>query len=255
MKHLLNETFSYPDGALTNVAPLNWFYHSGSGGSANTLNVVAGRAFINQGDLVGGRDDYNSPLSSTFNPTTDNTSVLYSSFTVNFSALPVNAGTSVNGSYFAHFKSSAPNEFYGRIGASLVGAAPGNFRIAIANEAGFSSTSPTYYPMDLSLNTTYRIVSRLSLATDTATLWINPVLESDLSVTATDAITYAAGSINSYALRQGTSGNSPNTGANGALYIDDLVVGTAFVDVVPEPSALALAGVGALILAGYRRRN
>lgn len=256
---LLNETFSYTDGALTNVAPSNWFYHSGNGGAANTLKAVGGQAFINQGDITTGRDDYNTPLSSGFNPITDNTSKIYTSFEVTFTALPFNGGTWTNGSYFAHLKSSTANEFYARIGASTNGAAAGTFRLAIGNESAWgATTAPTYLPTDLSLNTTYRVVSLLDLSTDKATLWVNPILESDPNVTAADAITYGlsggTNSINAYALRQGTSGSGANQGGPGAIYIDNLTVGTSFIEVVPEPSALALGGLGALILAGYRRR-
>jgi len=245
---LLNETFTYPDGDLKLQAGSPWVSH---GGGSTPLNVVSGQAFLDQNDATSGRDDYNAPLSSTFNPTTDNTSVLYSSFTANFAALPFLSGTAVNGSYFAHFKSSASSEFYARIGASTTGAAPGTFRLSIANESG----TPVFLAQDLSLNTTYTVVTRLDLATDRATLWVNPILESDPSITdVAGAITYAAGSINAYALRQGTTGSSGNIGAPGDILIDNLVVGTSFVDVVPEPSALALGGLGALILAGYRRR-
>jgi hypothetical protein len=67
------------------------------------------------------------------------------------------------------------------------------------------------------------------------------------------------GRIEAAALRQGTSGTSPNDGAPGALVIDNLIIGTSFtesVTVVPEPSTWALLGLGAtgLLLAARRRR-
>lgn len=234
----LTESFDYPDGALTNVSSL-WSWHSGSGGAANTLNVVGGRAFINQDDAASGHDDYNRLLTTSFDPLTDNTTTLFAAFTVNFAALPFNGGTSVNGSYFAHFKTSSGSEFYSRIGATTTGAAPGLFRIGIGNEAG----TPVFLPTDLSLNTTYLVVARLDLGTDNSTLWINPLSLGDPSVTATDTIGYA-GLINSFALRQGTTGTSPNIGAPGDIYLDDLRVGGSFASVIPEPSAFALLALG-----------
>lgn len=250
---LFQETFSYPDGALTNVAAGTWSWHSGSGGLL-TLNVVGGRAFIDQNDTSTGRDDYNRLLGAAFDPATDNTTRLYAAFTVNFSSLPLNTGTAVDGSYFAHFKSSAANEFYSRIGASTNGAVAGAFRLAIANEAGFSSAAPTYFGQDLSLNTDYLVVARLDLATDQSTLWLNPLAESDPSVTATDTIGYAAGQINAFALRQGTSGS---TGAPGDIFLDDLRVGTSFESViaVPEPSTYALLALGLTAFCFLRRRK
>lgn len=250
-QQLFYEPFSYLDGALTNVAAGTWNWHSGSGG-ALTLNVVSGQAFIDQGDTSSGRDDYNRLLGTTFDPATDNTTKLYAGFSVRFTALPVNAGTSINGSYFAHFKSSAPNEFYSRIGASA-GVTANTLRVAVGNESGFSSAAPTYFAQDLNLNTTYLVVARLDLATDQTTLWIDPLSESSTSVTATDGITYSVGAINAYALRQGTSGSSPNFGAPGDLYIDSLRVGTSFASVIPEPSSIALLVLGGLLL--LRRRQ
>lgn len=247
---LLNETFNYPDGDLKLAPGSTWVSH---GGGSTPLNVVGGQAFIDQNDATSGRDDYNAPLSAAFNPLTDNTSVLYTSFTVNFAALPFLSGTAVNGSYFAHLKSSAASEFYARIGASTAGAAGGMFRLSIANESG----TPVFLAQDLSLNTTYTVVTRLDLSTDLATLWVNPNLETDASVTDTaGAISYAAGTISAYALRQGTTGSSGNIGAPGDIYIDNLVVATSFAEVVPEPSAAALgllAAAGVIARRTFRR--
>ena len=241
---LLSESFSYADGDIVPVSSPLWNYHSGGGTPATALNVVSGQAFINQNDNTGSMGDANRLLSSVLNPTNDNTTVVYSSFSVNFTALPFNTGTNISGSYFAHFRANSGSEFYSRIGATTVGAAPGSFRINVGNEAGFSSANPISFPMDLSLNTTYTVVTRLSFATDQTTLWINPVLESDPSATAVDGITYA-GQITGYALRQGTSGGGANIGAPGEMYLDNLIVATSFSEVVPEPTSLALVAIGA----------
>lgn len=251
---LLSDTFTYANGDLTNVSAGAWSYHSigiTPTYPASALQVVSGQAFINQNDGGSGMGDANRLLSATFDPATDNTSVIYSCFTVNFAALPFLSGTAANGSYFAHFRTSAGSEFYGRVGASTTGAAPGSFRLSIQNEGG----APVFLAQDLSLNTTYHLVTRLSLATDQATLWVNPTLESDPSVTGTDVIGYS-GLINSYALRQGTTGTSPNIGAPGDIYLDNLKVVTSFAECVPEPGSAAMLLVGAVAaLCMKRRRN
>lgn len=241
---LLTENFNYSDGAINTVSGGLWVSH---GGGTTPLNVVSGKALINQGDTTGGRDDYNRALSSTFDPSSDNTSVIYSGFIANWSVLP-SLGTQ-DGSYFAHFKSSAASEFYGRINATLAGAASGFFRVGITTETT-SAANTQEVPLDLSLNTDYLIVTKLDLSTDRVTLWINPTSEASSNVVSIDAPTYAAGSINAYALRQGTSGTG---GYPGVLTVDGLKVATTFAEVVPEPASLGLlAGAGVLAL---RRRR
>jgi hypothetical protein len=235
----LNETFSYADGPLTNVSGQAWAIHSGT----IDLNVVSGAAFIHQNDVAANREDVNRLLNTTFDATTDNTSKIYGSFSINYSSLPITGNS--DGSYFAHLKSSAAGEFYARIGANTVGAAAGTFRLAVANEGGYATglSTPVEYTVDLSLNTTYQVVFRYDLATDQTTLWVNPTDESSFSVTALDAVSYAAGTINAYALRQGTTG----TGAPGDLALDNLIIGGTFADVttvVPEPSTYAFVGMG-----------
>ncbi len=240
---LLNETFTYSDGDLTNVSAGAWGYHSGAIDVTNDLSVVSGRAYINQNDGAQNHRDYNRLLSSTFDPAVDNSSAIYTRFTVNFAALPFNSGTSTAGSYFAHLKSSASGEFYGRIGANSEGAAPGTFRIGITSESWANGAGTVEFAQDLNLNIDYVVVMKYDLLTDRATLWINPLSEASASVVSADAPTYFAGGvINSFALRQGTSNS---TGAPGDLFIDDLIIGTSFAEVVPEPTSLCLVAIGA----------
>ena len=251
---LLTEDFSYADGSLLTLSGNAWRNHSGT----TPLTVLGGQAVIDQGTTATGKEDLNRLLSTSFDPAVDNTTAIYGSFSVNFSALPAAPGTSTYGSYFFHLKSSAANEFYGRIGANTEGAAPGTFRIAVANES-WNTANTVEFPLDLALNTTYTVAFKFDLATDKTTLWIDPTSEASLSISAADNVTYAVGRIEAAALRQGTSGTSPNDGAPGALLVDNLIIGTSFtesVTIVPEPSTWALLGLGAtgLLLAARRRR-
>ncbi len=256
---LMWEDFDYPNGQLSQVATNIWVTHSGG---TRPLNVSSAAAVINQADMSGGGEDVTRLLSASFDPSTDNTTKLYAAFLVNFSSLPVNTGTYTAGSYFAHFRSDVLNEYYARVGANLEGAAPGMFRLAIANET-WTSAASVEYPLDLALGQTYEVVVRLDLATDQTTLWVTPytvggtpLTEADPGVTATDAFTYS-GLINAFALRQGTSGLSPNMGAPGLFTLDHLRVATTFdeLQVIPEPSPAALLALGGLAWLAWRRRT
>lgn len=253
---LMHEQFKY-DGDITKNSSGNWLWHSGNG-EPIYANHFIGRVGLGQDDNTPGGQDAHRVFSTTgFAPQTDNSTRLYAGFLVKFVTLPFTSGTNSGGSYFAHFMSSGTTEFYTRIGANQEGADSESLRIAIANENWDSATS-IEHPFELKVGLDYLVVVRLDLATDQSTLWVNPQNESSPSVTATDAFSFpATGVIDSFALRQGTSGTSGHVGASGGLSIGDLKIGTTFdsvVSTVPEPSAIWIAGVGVL-LASYRRRQ
>ncbi|MHB8524324.1 MAG: hypothetical protein ACYDH9_26690 [Limisphaerales bacterium] len=240
---ILNDAFSYPDGPLVGGSGSPWVHHSGS--VTGEVNVASGCVFLSQKR----GEDVNAALAgapySVTNPAT-----LYARFTVNFTALPTKAGT-----YFAHFK-DASTGFRARLFAGTNNAAPGCLRLSIANAA----TDPTLaapVPTDLSLNTDYAVVIRYEVATGSSALWLNPGSEADPAVLASDAAT--TNSVTSFAFRQSLSSGS----GMGELSVDNLLVGTAFADVVPQMSpptqcsltAAWLGGALQLTLAGEAGRT
>jgi hypothetical protein len=200
---VLNEPFSYEDGSLITVSSGLWATTSGTAGQ---VDVVSGKVNLSQTET----EDVNAPISG--GPYSSG--ILYASFVVNFSTLPIGSGA-----YFAHFKDATTSGFRGRVWAETTGAAPGQFRLAIAN-----SGSPVAIEKDLSLNTDYLIVMRYDTALAATTLWINPGSESSTGDRADAADSIGALAISTFGLRQSNS--------EGIMTLDDLKVGTAFTDVV-----------------------
>ncbi|MBI4326698.1 MAG: hypothetical protein HY674_15755 [Chloroflexi bacterium] len=249
----LTDSFSYANGPLVGAAGSSWTAHSS--GSV-LLSVNEGRAFIDQANTAGSKEDISALLQSAGSPVTfgpdgnanDSDNFLYSAFTVNFSAPPNNTV----GSYFAHLKDSSTG-FGGRVWASTLNAAEGAFRIGIANSSTGGAGSGQI-ANDLSLGITYEIVTRYNVDTAFNTIWLNPTDENSPGVTAADSVTVRT--IAAFALRQGTTSATPTAGAPGSLFLDDLRVGRTFADVtvVPEPHHLALAAaLGLLVFSAYRR--
>ena len=203
---ILADSFSYADGSITTNSAFFWTNNSG----------VAGDALVQGGKLLlsGSRfEDLKAGLTNApYYPS--NSPPLYAGMTVNFSALPTST-------YFTHFTDTG-NSFKARVFATLSNAAPGMFRIGIANAAAtlIASNNPPF-PVDLYLGVPYRLIYRYNPGTGLSSLWINATNEAGMSVTATDAA--STGTITNFSFRQ-------NTGI-GALTVDDLLVGTAF-DVV-----------------------
>ena len=119
--------------------------------------------------------------------------------------------------YFAHFLGNGNNR--GRLFILTNGAAPGAFRLGIASA---SATASITNLTDLSTNTDHRVVIRYVLNPASTTLWLNPSAETDSSVSATDSATAIA--MTAFAFRQTTG--------EGNLFVDDLVVGSTFSDLI-----------------------
>ena len=228
---LFSDNFNtYADGSLTTVSGGIWANHSGT---ALQVDVLSGAVNLTATES----EDVNALISG--GPYTSG--LLYYSLTVNFSVLPAGAG-----GYFANFK-DATTRFRARLFATIVGATPGFYRLAINN--GSTPISATF-GTDLSLGSTYQAVLRYDAGAVATTLWVDPTLETDPSVTATDGVTGIG--VSAIALRQSTATGS----GMGTLTADNVLVATSFAEVVPEPSSIMLVSLGGLLgLFRLRRKH
>lgn len=203
---LNSDDFNRPDGPLVDGTG-RWITHSGLFQQTQIINQQLSLTQTNS-------EDSNTELLG-FPIGTNDGSVVYSSFTVNFSQLPSQSGT-----YFAHLKDDNI-AFRARVFASTTNAALGFFRIGIANSSDGTALSGQV-PIDLATNTTYTVVSRYNVGTGQSTIWINPTSEASGGVSATDNSTPVL--IQAFAFRQSSG--------IGSLSVDNLKVGGTFADVV-----------------------
>jgi hypothetical protein len=138
--------------------------------------------------------------------------VLYAAFKAKFLSLP---GSKPG--CFASFVSGST--LRGRIYAGTSNAAPGCFRLYVANGTDTNSI----LPFDLQTNVTCTLVTRYALDGPSTTLWLNPSTESDAGTVAADVVSVS--SVASYGFRE-----DADVGAT--LLVDDLRVGLWFSDVI-----------------------
>lgn len=228
---LFSDDFSTdPDGPLY-TSSFVWGHASTGFGTGNEMQVSNGVVIVNN-SLT--EDVMASLAGQPYAATTG--VVLYCSFTLSQSALP-----SSSGSYFMHYRDSAAGStFKGKVFASTVNAASGKFRLGVANSANVV-TAESQFPLDLSLNTTYTVLTRYNIGTGETRLWVNPNSETDPSVGATDAASPSI--IGAIALRE-EAGSAP-----GIENLDDIKIGTSYTDVltvtnVVVPPTLSVSLVG-----------
>jgi endonuclease/exonuclease/phosphatase family metal-dependent hydrolase len=216
---ILSDNFDYPDGALVTQTGSPWTTSSGITGQ---VAVVSGRVFLSKTNT----EDVQAHLSGQPYGSTAG-AILYASFTLNCATLPSSAGD-----YFADFKNDATT-FRGRIFVQTSGAGPGAYRLGVANGSG---TVSAIYNSDLQPGINYTVVIRLGVSNAVSTLWINPSAETNAGVTAIDSISGA--SITAFGFREGGS-------AMGNLFVDNLLVGTTFSDVVTNAPMLTSPSITA----------
>lgn len=215
---ILQDNFdSYATGPLptNNPAVSPWNGHSGNP-VTGPINVVADASVSAPNALQINRSmaqDVNATLTNAPYLSSGSDS-LYYKFTLRMSSTDMPTA----GTYFAHFKDTGTSNFRARTWVSTTGAASGFYRVGIANASG----TAVYLATDLAPDTTYVIVVRYVLSTGIATLWLNPASESDTGLNGTDTITLM--DVSTMAFRQASG--------EGTLNVDDLVVGTAFNDVL-----------------------
>lgn len=234
---LFSDDFNYSDGALTTVSGGVWANHSGTLGQ---VDVQSGLVNLTSAES----EDVNALISG--GPYLSG--MLYFSLNVNFSVLPA-----VGGGYFAHFKDATASGFRARLFATTTGATAGSFRLGVNNGSNLPLTGTL--PSDLSLGSTYQVVVRYDASSpaNATTVWVNPLLETDPSASATDVVVGLG--ITSIGLRQSTIA----AGGMGTLTVDNVRVATTFgevIAVVPEPTSAMLLSLGALVgLFRLRRKH
>ena len=232
------ESFNYVNGPIiatgTNLdGSTNWVRHSGS---ANPSDAVVSNHRLQVATTsppapnpLSRQDDVNRPFATVpDSPYTNAQQLIYASFTLNCTNLPLAAGA-----YFAHFKDTTTSNFAARVFA-MTGtpgsggyptnftALPGTYRLGIA--AAGNAPNQTF-PVDLALNTDYQVVVGYDPVTlKVAMLWVDPLSSADTSVTTGDTVPGAVQSaiMSSYAFRQATSSG------NGFFTISNLAVATTF---------------------------
>ena len=241
---LFSEAFNYDPGVLGgNVNPGNsTAWSAGNSG----LTIVAGNlTYAGLADQGGNELQIaNGSAGTIFNTFANQTSgQVYYSFLFN----PTAADSANN--YFTALNpgTSTPNGGSDAINAYFYG--DGHIRLRAAAQSATAGTGPV-----LTLGTTYLIVEEIDLTAQTANLWVDP----DASTFGGTAPTATATLSGITATAVDNVGFKAQSAAGGPYLVDNLLIGTTWADVTPvaapEPSTLALAGVGLLGLAARFRR-
>ena len=220
-----------------------------SPGAAEVLELAVGSSGLSYPGFqgLGGNDLVYTPgvATSTTNAyAAVSSGSIYYSFLIDCTTLPTanNYVTSLNPG------AASPNGS-GDAMAVYVGANGSGWKIGVRN----GNSGASYESTVLSLNTTYLVVTELTLgASPTVSLYLDPFpgQAQPGTASATQTGTVAVSSVDDV----GFKAQSALTVGN--FLIDDLNIGTAWGDVtVPEPSVCALTSIGALGLFLFRRRR
>lgn len=193
------ENFSYADGSLTNQN--KWI---NIGGTAGDLLVSSGQVVVQHGTAS---EDAAMPFSST-------QGAVYFAFDLSVNS-PGGIITGGDYEYFAFLKDDGFN-YTARI--DIVNAPNGgDYTVGI----GLGSTAEATWASDLTFGDYYRIVVKYDQDLNIAQLWVNPIQETDPSISSTDGADPGI-TVSQFGLRQ--SASSLNEG----VMLDNLVVAQTF---------------------------
>lgn len=225
-------------GALTSNG---WLTHSGITGQQTILTTpsdngsslsypgLATSSGNRTSMIAGNTEDVNTPLTASIT-----TGAVYFSVLVKVTdaaQLNLNTATGDYGLSLTSVSATNTTAFQGRIYFKQ-GTAANTFVVGALNNSGGTAT-PTYIATDLSVNTTHLLVLKYDIATNTASLFVNPTpgsSEPTPNVTNATGTTAAPAQIAGFVIRQG--GNV--TAGTGNIEVDEIRVNTTFAAVTPS---------------------
>jgi hypothetical protein len=251
---LFQDGLNYAAGGLnaSDVSPAGLSGNAWSSGSSHITVVNGNLTYGGLQDLGGNsvQDVWGISAGSVINTYTAQTSgSIYYSFLINCTTAPSTSTylTSLNPG------TGAPNGSSDALQVDVGPSTAGGFEVGIRT----AGASITLANTALSLNTTYLVVAEYTFgATGSASLFLDPTAGG--AQPSADVTLAGNGTVASIA---DIGFKAQTTTATGTFLLDNLMVGTTWGDVTPmatatpEPSTLALAGVGLLGLAlRFRRR-
>jgi hypothetical protein len=232
---LVNESFTYANGNIVGQDPAVgtvWAAHSGA--AATPVQVTGGAIVLAQG--AGSREDVNIGFEGGEIASAGET------FYAAYDLTVPDPGAAIVDVNFAEFLAGTTT-FDARVWVTAPTTA--GYRLAVSNDSSITDADGEVRTADLAFGTTYRVVTSYNFDTKQSSIWINPTLSTP-ALTATDP--GFSDPVTAYAFRQ-AAGNTGQT-------IDNLIVSTSPEDVgvsVPEPTGLALIGLGSLYVLRRRR--
>lgn len=216
--------FNYDNGgALDAVASNTWTHLSGTRGQMQVSPLSNGGSVTV--DTLDNTENLQAALIGAPYKTNSG-GTLYASYEVNMDStkMPI-----ASGSYFAAMNDGSQNTANVEccVVSATNGAAPGFYRLGIANLVGANATDAQMFPMDLSPNTNYVVVTSLNLSNGFSTIWVAPTSSTSASVTDTTPVGTNVFNIANFELRE--SGTSA-----GSLKVSFVKVGTTFDSVFPS---------------------
>ena len=217
--------FNYDSGGPLDIIAAGYWQHLS--GIVRQMQAGSGVATVDTSDNT--ENLQARLLAAPYN--TNSGAVLYSSFTVNMSSSQM---PTVNGSYFTDFNDGSGNtaNVEDCLVAATNGAAPGYYRLGIANVVGATAANAKMFAQDLMPGSNYVVITSLVLSNGFSTLWIQPNNQSSPSMTDTTPAATATNLYNIACFELRESG-----GTAGSISVGNVIAGLAFNSVIYPPLA------------------